>query len=156
MYGLDLADLLTLVQTIAIIAALVIALYFSSRQAHAMTQDLEMRVLTDIDDRFHGLAEILIAHPELVRTIARAEENVGPELPTYYYVMMFMAHIVHARQRGLLSDSSWEGWHEWMRNAFRLGNLATAWKKSEMGRWFDPGFQRFVETDLLLYAPPAK
>lgn len=48
-----------------------------------MATDLEMRVLTDIDDRFHRLGELLIEKPSLGNIIARpSNSTAGPERPT--------------------------------------------------------------------------
>ena len=61
MTGLGLSDALTLVQTIAIISTLVMTLYYTRRQLHAFSVDLETRVLNDLDEKntspgrdFHG------------------------------------------------------------------------------------------------------
>ena len=72
-------QLLSLVQAVA----LLVTLYFSQRQVPAMATDLEMRVLTDIDDRFHRLGELLIEKPSLGNIIARpSNSTAGPERPT--------------------------------------------------------------------------
>ncbi len=55
---LGLADLLSLVQTIAIIATLATTLYFSQRQIRSMAIRLETRVLNDLDEKIHRLVEI--------------------------------------------------------------------------------------------------
>ena len=148
------SDLLSLVQTSAIIVALVSTLYFSRRQVQAFARDLETRVLNDIDEKFHAIGEILIEQPELVQTIYRSPETLGKEVPFAYYVLFFCAHLHHMRERGVLQDNEWTGWLQWMRNAFRYGSLGRAWTEGEMGQWFDPSFRQFVDVELLPHVGP--
>lgn len=152
MSGFDLSALLSLVQTIAIIAALLVTLYFSRRQMQALSVDLETRVLNDLDEKFHRIGEIFIERPELVQSIYRTPQGVGPEVPFSYYILFFCAHIFHMRERGILKDNEWAGWLQWMKNAFRLGSLGATWKSTEMAGWVDPAFRQFVERELL---PPS-
>jgi hypothetical protein len=154
MADLGLSDLLSLVQTCAIIVALVATLYFSRRQVEGFTKDLESRVLNDIDEKFHSIGEILVDQPDLVQTIYTTPTNQGKEVPFAYYVLFFCAHVHHMRERGILQDNEWVGWLQWMRNAFRFGSLGRAWSLGEMGQWFDPSFRSFVEAELLPHAGP--
>ena len=148
MVSFDLDQLLTLVQTIAIIAALVVTLYFSQRQVQAFSVDLESRVLNDIDEKFHHLAETFITSPTMVRTIYEGEGREDPATPVEYYVVSFCAHIFHMRQRHLISDNEWAGGRAWIQNAFRFGSIGTDWRKKQMDIWFDPQFRKFVEREL--------
>ncbi len=154
MAGLDLGDLLTLVQTIAIIVALLTTLYFSRRQVQAFAVDLETRALNDIDDKFQRLTELFAERPQLVDVIAKGEGR-GAEEPVAYYILSFCAHIFRLRSRGILGDNEWTGWRAWMQNAFRLGSIGRLWKAEQIGRWFDPAFRSFVERELLPVAPAA-
>lgn len=45
----------------AIIAALLVTLYFARRQIQALGVDLETRVLNDLDEKFHRIGEIFIS-----------------------------------------------------------------------------------------------
>ncbi|MFI5450345.1 MAG: hypothetical protein ACHQ03_11350 [Candidatus Bathyarchaeia archaeon] len=53
MAGLELSEVLTLVQTIAIIATLIMTLYFSRQQMRSLAVDIETRVLNDLDEKVH-------------------------------------------------------------------------------------------------------
>lgn len=151
----DVSDVLTLVQTIAIIVAIVIAVYFSRRQIQALSSDLEARVVNDLDEKLHRMGEIFIERPELVRVLndfPASDPNApafGPETAFAYYVMFFCAHSFHMRQRGILTDNDWAGWLQWTRNAFRDGRLGKYWKDFEMRAWVDPAFADFVEREIL-------
>jgi hypothetical protein len=149
MADLGFSDLLTLVQTIAIIAALLVTLYFSQRQIRTLGVDLETRVLNDVDEKFHNIAEMFIVRPELTRLVYQTPEVVSAETPVAYYMMFFCAHVFHMRQRGVLADNEWTGWLQWMRNAFQYGTISGVWNHQVMAQWFDPAFRSFVETELL-------
>jgi hypothetical protein len=150
MTDFSLSDVLTLVQTAAIIVALVMTLYFSRRQVQAFAVDLETRVLSDINERFQRIGDVFLDRPELIRSIFQTPEAATVDTPLAYYILFFCAHIYHMRQRGVLADNEWTGWLQWMQNAFRHGTIGTAWKDREMESWFDPAFQRFVNQELIV------
>lgn len=160
MAGIDFPELLTLVQTVAIIVAIVIAVYFSRRQIQALSADLEARVMNDLDEKLHRIGEIFMDKPEYVRVLNDVPSQVGseaafaPEAAFAYYVMFFCAHCFHMRQRGILSDNDWAGWLQWTKNAFQYGRLGSYWKEAQMEQWVDPAFREFVEKEIL--GPVAK
>src|SRR5437879_2797599 len=67
MVDLGFPELLTLVQTIAIIAAIVIAVYFSRRQIQALDTDTAARAMNDLDEKLHRMGATLIEDPEFLR-----------------------------------------------------------------------------------------
>src|SRR5947209_9637666 len=144
-------ELLTLVQTVAIIAAIVIAVYFSRLQIQALKTDTEARVVNDLDEKLHRMGEIFMEKPEFVRILNddAAISNFGAEVAFAFYVMFFCSHAYHMRQRGILSDNDWEGWLQWTKNAFRSGRLGKYWKEAEMQAWVDPAFREFVNREIL-------
>jgi hypothetical protein len=152
-FALGLSDLLSIVQTVAIIAALFIAVYFSRQQIAALKVDIETRVLNDLDEKFHRIGDLFIERPELIDVVYRSDTKLGVDVPVAYYVLFFCAHIFHMRERGVLNDNEWTGWLHWMQNAFRYGTLGQAWVDGEMSDWIDPSFRRFVEAELLPMSP---
>src|SRR5207244_11815704 len=104
-------ELLTLVQTVAIIAAIVIAVYFSRRQIEALENDLEARVMNDLDEKLHRIGEVFMGRPEFVRVLSGvpAAPGGGAEVAFAFYVMFFCSHCYHMRQRGILTDNDWAG-----------------------------------------------
>lgn len=159
MTGVDFSELLTVVQTAAIIVAIVIAVYFSRRQIQALTSDLEARVVNDLDEKLHRMGEIFLERPDFVRVLTDAPPGVAPsatfepEAAFAFYVMFFCAHCFHMRQRGILNDNDWAGWLQWTKNAFREGRLGKYWKDFEMRSWVDPEFVRFVDSEILGPSP---
>jgi hypothetical protein len=158
MFDLGFPELLTLVQTVAIIVAIIIAVYFSRRQIESLAADTEARVLNDLDEKLHRIGEIFMEKPEFVRVLnelpptAGADTEFSPEAAFAYYVMFFCAHCFHMRQRGILSDNDWAGWLQWTKNAFRNGRLGKYWKEAQMEAWVDPAFREFVVREILV--PP--
>src|SRR5438445_13586341 len=144
-------ELLTLVQTVAIIAAIVIAVYFSRRQIEALENDLEARVMNDLDEKLHRIGEIFMEKPEFVRVLndVPAASGGGAEVAFAFYVMFFCSHCYHMRQRGILSDNDWAGWLQWTKNAFRPGRLGKYCKDAEMQPSADPAFRDSVHRHLL-------
>src|SRR2546428_171527 len=147
-----LPELLALVQTVAIIVAIVIAVYFSRRQIEALATDTEARVVNDLDEKLHRMGEIFMEKPEFVRILNdnAAVSNFGAEVAFAFYVMFFCSHCYHMRQRGILNDNDWAGWLQWTKNAFRSGRLGKYWKEAEMQAWVDPAFREFVNQEILV------
>src|SRR5437867_11671451 len=152
MVDLGFPELLTLVQTIAIIAAIVIAVSFSRLQIQALKTDTEARVVNDLDEKLHRMGEIFMEKPEFVRILNddAAVSNFGAEVAFAFYVMFFCSHAYHMRQRGILTDNDWAGWLQWTKNAFRSGRLGKYWKEAEMQAWVDPDFREFVNREVLV------
>ena len=152
MVDLGFPELLTLVQTIAIIAAIIIAVYFSRLQIQALKTDTEARVVNDLDEKLHRMGEIFMEKPEFVRILNddAAVSNFGAEVAFAFYVMFFCSHAYHMRQRGILTDNDWAGWLQWTKNAFRSGRLGKYWKEAEMQAWVDPDFREFVNREVLV------
>ena len=151
MVDIGFPELLTLVQTIAIIMAIVIAVYFSRLQIQALKTDTEARVVNDLDEKLHRIGEIFMEKPEFVRILNddAAVSNFGAEVAFAFYVMFFCSHCYHMRQRGILTDNDWAGWLQWTKNAFRSGRLGKYWKEAEMQAWVDPAFREFVNREIL-------
>ncbi|MGI0086019.1 MAG: hypothetical protein ACREBQ_13150 [Nitrososphaerales archaeon] len=126
---LGFGDVLTLVQTVAIIGTLGMTLYFSRRQAQSIALDLETRVLNDLDEKLHHLVEIFIGSPEFVKIIYNVPSNISSELPVSYYVLFMCSHVYHMHQRKVLSDNEWTGWLQWMKNAFKYGTMRNTGKR---------------------------
>src|SRR6266571_1382880 len=152
MVDIGFPELLTLVQTVAIILAIVIAVYFSRLQIQALKTDTEARVVNDLDEKLHRIGESFMEKPEFVRILNddAAVSNFGAEVAFAFYVMFFCSHCYHMRLRGILTDNDWAGWLQWTKNAFRSGRLGKYWKEAEMQAWVDPAFREFVNREILV------
>ena len=149
MVDLGFPELLTLVQTVAIIIAIIIAVYFSRRQIETLSVDLEARVMNDLDEKLHRMGEIFMEKPEFVRMLDDSAVGLGAEDAFAYYVLFFCSHCFHMRRRGILGDNEWAGWLQWTKNAFQRGKLGKYWKETKMSDWVDPDFRTFIDREII-------
>jgi hypothetical protein len=58
--GIGFPDMLSMAQTIGIVGTMILTLYFSKRQIQSLSIDQQTRVLNDLDEKFHKMAELII------------------------------------------------------------------------------------------------
>jgi hypothetical protein len=143
------SEALSLAQTIGIVGTMVLTLYFSRRHVRSLAEDSQSRVLNDLDEKLHRMGEMFIERPDLLKVISSTASGTTPEHAVSYYVLFICAHAYHMRERKVLSDNEWEGWMHWMKNAFQEGTIKSNWAQMEMGRWFDPHFRDFINTEIM-------
>jgi hypothetical protein len=147
--GFGFADLLSFVQTAAIIGTMVMTLYFSKKQIQGITVDVETRVLNDLDEKRYRISELMIDNPELISVVAGPTSGSKPEHVIAYMVAMVSAHAFHMRERKIISDNEWLGWIEWIRNDFAQGTVRRDWIDLKLGQWFDPKFRDFIDNKII-------
>ncbi|MFL6461869.1 MAG: hypothetical protein ACJ71J_13170, partial [Nitrososphaeraceae archaeon] len=126
-----------------------VILYFSRKQMQALSVDIETKILNDLDERIHGLTQMAVERPELIRVVNNVERDLSSDVAYSYPILYTFAHVYHMRQRGVVSDNEWTGWLRWMKSAFRHGNIREIWKNNvEVEKWFDPAFQEFINKEL--------
>ena len=153
MADIGLVEYLNLGGDIAIIATFLLSLYFSLKEIKRLRVDLESKVLNDLNDQIHGMGEMLVERPELVKMLNKNVVNPSPELVFSFKILYMCAHAYRMRERKVLTDNEWEGWLRWMRTVFSQGEIGVQWKKSiEPQKWFDPAFQNFIDTEILAEA----
>jgi hypothetical protein len=150
MAELSVSELISLAEAIGIIATLFVIFYFSRKGVQTVSVDIETKVLNDLDEKMHGVADMLVHRPELVKVLNKNASSVSQELVFAYYVLYMCAHAFHMRQRKALSDNEWTGWLRWMKSAFEEGTLSEYWEKSiNPEKWFDPAFQNFIDNEII-------
>ncbi len=142
-------DVLSLAQTIAIIATLLITLYFSRKQIRSMSLDVETRVLNDLDEKRYRISELMLEKPEFINVVAGPASGSKPENVIAYMVAMISAHAYHMRERKIISDNEWIGWLQWIRNDFAQGTVRKDWVELNLGQWFDPSFRNFIDKEVI-------
>jgi hypothetical protein len=147
--NLGFPDVLSLAQTIAIIATLLITLYFSRKQIRSMSLDVETRVLNDLDEKRYRISELMLDKPELINVVAGPASGSKPENVIAYMVAMISAHAYHMRERKIISDNEWLGWLQWIKNDFAQGTVRTDWIELNLGQWFDPSFRNFIDKEII-------
>ena len=137
-------------EAIGIIATMFVVLYFSRKQMRALSVDIETKVLSDLDLRLREITHMMIDRPELIKVVSKVESDWSSEVAYSYHILFTFAHVLHVRERNVLSDNEWTGWLRWMKSAFDQGMIKDIWKnKIEMEKWFDPAFQQFVDKELI-------
>ena len=90
---------------------MILTLYFSKRQIQSLSIDQETRVLDDLDEKFHKMAELIMEDPSIGKVI----DNQVPsrELAFSFYILWICSHAYAMRQRKVLDDNEWAGWLQW-------------------------------------------
>jgi hypothetical protein len=148
MTELGIAEYFGMAEALGIIATLFVILYFSRKQMQALSVDIETKILNDLDERIHGLTQMAVERPELIRVVNNVERDLSSDVAYSYHILYTFAHVYHMQQRGVVSDNEWTGWLRWMKSAFRHGNIREIWKNNvEVEKWFDPAFQEFINKE---------
>src|ERR687886_2807247 len=149
MAELGLAEYFGMGEALGIIATLFVILYFSRKQMQSLSVDLQTKVLNDLDDKVHNMAEIIIQKPSMQKVIYKLEKP-SEELAFAYYILFICSHAYAMRQRKVLNDHEWTGWLQWMRNCFKYGTIGEQWKQIQTERWLNPDFENFVNEEIML------
>ena len=148
---LGFSDALTLAQTIGIVGTMMLTLYFSNKHIQSRSSDTETRVLNDLEEKIHNVIELVLQHPSLFKVMDKLESDgseSGQYLFSYYFLSMCSQAFV-MRQRNVLKESEWKSYAEWMINCFQRGTISEIWKRIEKDRWFDPSFQKFINSEII-------
>lgn len=151
MVELGIVEYFAIGEAVGIIATFFIIMYSSRREMQSVRVDIETKVLNDLDEKMHGVSEMLVHKPGLVKLLDKTDQAIGSEEIVFaYYILFMFAHAFHMRQRKVLSDNEWEGWLRWMTSAFELGTIGDYWEKAiDPKKWFDPAFQDFIDDEII-------
>ena len=148
MSELGLAEYFGMAEALGIIATLFVILYFSRKQMHSLSVDVQTKVLNDLDEKVRKMAEIIIEKPSMQNVIYKLEKP-SEELSFMYYVLFICSHAYAMHQRKVLNDHEWAGWLQWMRNCFKYGTIGEHWKQIQSERWLNPDFEDFVNREIM-------
>ena len=150
MVEIGLAEYFGMGEAIGIIATMFVVLYFSRKQMGVLSVDIETKILSDLDLRIREITRMMIERPELIKVVNKVESDSSSDVAYAYHILFTFAHVLHMRQRNVLSDNEWTGWLRWMKSAFEQGSITDIWKnKIEMEKWFDPAFQEFIDKEVI-------
>ena len=68
-----------------------------------LTEDVQTKVLNDLDEKVRKMAEIIIEKPSMQRVIYKLEKP-SEELAFAYYVLFICSHVYAMCQRKMLND----------------------------------------------------
>ena len=145
---LGFSDMLSLAQTIGIVGTMLLTSYFSKRQIQSLSIDQQTRVLNDLNERYHNMAELAMEDPSIQKVIDK-EGKPSRELAFSFYILWICSHAYAMRQRKVLNDIEWTGWLQWMRNCFKYGTIGEHWKQIQSERWLNPDFEDFVNREIM-------
>jgi hypothetical protein len=94
------------------------------------------------------MTEIIMSDPSVSKVIDE-HGNPSRELAFAFYVLWMCAHAYAMRQRKVLDDNEWAGWMQFLKNCFRRGIIGDIWKQIESDQWFNPAFQKFINTEIV-------
>jgi hypothetical protein len=138
-------------EALGIIATLFVILYFNRKQMQSLSVDIETKVLSDLDEKIHGLTQMAVEKPQLIKIVSNVNESDLTEEVAYTYHLLYtFAHAYHIYQRKEVSDNEWTGWLRMMRSCFEQGKIREYWESDlELEKWFDPAFQEFINNEIV-------
>ena len=74
MAELGIAEYFGMAEALGIISTLFVVLYFSRKQMQSLSVDIETKVLSDLDEKMHGLTQMAVERPELIRIISNIDQ----------------------------------------------------------------------------------
>jgi hypothetical protein len=155
MVEVGIAEYFGIGEAIGIIGTMIVVLYFSRKHMQRLTVDVKTKVLNDLDEKIRKMAEIIIEKPSMQKVIYRLEKP-AEELAFAYYVLFICSHAYAMRQRKVLDDYEWTGWLHWMKNCFKYGTIGEQWEQIQSERWFNPGFENFLNENIMPRPTDAK
>ena len=73
---LALVDYFVMGEAIGIVATLFVSFYFSRKQMQKLSVDIETKVLSDLDEKIHGLTQLAVEKPQLIRIVSNVESDL--------------------------------------------------------------------------------
>jgi hypothetical protein len=148
MVEVGIAEYFGIGEALGIIGTMFVVLYFSRKHMERLTEDVQTKVLNDLDEKVRKMAEIIIEKPSMQNVIYKLEKP-SEELAFAYYVLFICSHVYAMRQRKVLNDDEWTGWLQWMRNCFKYGTIGEQWKQIQSERWLNPAFEEFINNEII-------
>jgi hypothetical protein len=148
MVEVGIAEYFGIGEALGIIGTMFVVLYFSRKHMQRLTEDVQTKVLNDLDEKVRKMAEIIIEKPSMQKVIYKLE-NPSEELAFAYYILFICSHVYAMRQRKVLNDNEWTRWLKWMRNCFKYGTIGEQWEQIESERWFNPDFENFLNEEIM-------
>jgi hypothetical protein len=94
------------------------------------------------------MAMLAMQIPSITGVIDTRDYAKKREVAFSFYILRMCAQAYAMRQRKVLDDNEWAGWLQWIRNCFQRGIISEIWKQIEPDGWFNPAFQKFINTEI--------
>ena len=100
MVELALVDYFVMGEAIGIVATLFVSFYYSRKQIQKLSIDIETKVLSDLDEKIHGLTQMAVEKPELIRIVSNVESDLTEEVAfTYHLCIPSHMHIICTKEK---------------------------------------------------------
>ena len=87
MVEVGIAEYFSIGEALGIIGTMFIVLYFSRKQMQSLSVDIETKVLSDLDEKMHGLTQMAVEKPELIRIVSNVESDLTEEVGFTYHLL---------------------------------------------------------------------
>ena len=155
MIEIGLVDYFVMGEAVGIVLTFIFSLYYSRKQMQKLSVDIEIKILSDLDNKVNDLTRLILEKPQLRRIVSNVESDVTEEMAFTYHLLHTFAHAYHLHQRKVVSDNEWAGWLRRMKSCFEQGQIREYWERGiELGRWFDPAFQDFIDKEIAQKTSP--
>jgi hypothetical protein len=57
-----------------------------------LSVDIETKVLSDLDEKMHGLTQMAVEKPQLIRIVSNVESDLTEEIEFTYHLLHTFAH----------------------------------------------------------------
>ena len=94
MVEVGIAEYFGMAEALGIIAAVFVVVYYSRKQMQALSTDIETKILNDLDEKLHGITEIGVRHPELIKIISNVKSDWTPEVAFSYHILYTLCAIL--------------------------------------------------------------
>ena len=74
------AEYFSMAEALGIIATLFVITFFSRKQMQGLSVDIETKILNDLDDKIHGITQMGVERPELIRVVSNVGSNLTPDM----------------------------------------------------------------------------
>ena len=72
-------DYFVMGEAVGIVATLFVSFFYSRRQMQKLSVDIETKVLSDLDEKMHGLTQMAVEKPQLIRIVSNLESDLTEE-----------------------------------------------------------------------------
>jgi hypothetical protein len=79
MAELGLVDYFVMGEAVGIVATFVMAFYYSTKRMQKLSVNIETKVLSDLDEKMHGLTQMAVEKPQLIRIVSNVESDLTEE-----------------------------------------------------------------------------
>src|ERR671939_1580704 len=94
MTEVGIAEYFGMAEALGIIATLFVILYFSRKQMQALSMDIETKILNDMDERIHGLTQMAVERPELIRVVNNVERDLSSDVAYSYHICIHLHMLI--------------------------------------------------------------